>query len=207
MDAIDQIVLFRGIERLLIILFSGLSLVFGWHLFKVGVLSDQQSEIKAGDIWIKFQKVGPGVFFALFGVAVFIHSLSSPFNFEFSNAGNGVEPDLEQPEALVAKGSYLTQDQEKYLKLSKSINTIREIYITTATPNISDADRQLLSISIKHLENERDVWVVTLYGNKSLSLWNTKGNDYLINPENVDQESRKKLKVIEPWMSGTLETR
>ncbi len=205
MDVIEQVILFRGIERLIIILFSGLSLVLGWHLFKIGILSDQKAEIKAGNIWIKFQKVGPGVFFALFGVAVFIHSLSSPFNFEFSGVDTKGKPKLMDTSGFYAKGSYSLQNQEKYLKLSKSINTIREIFIT-ATPNVSRTDKHLLSESIKHLENERDYWVENLYGNKSVLLWNTKGNDYLINPESVDQESREKLKVIKQWMSETLES-
>lgn len=39
------IVLFweRAIERLLIVLFGGVSLILGWHLFKTGILKQQQA--------------------------------------------------------------------------------------------------------------------------------------------------------------------
>jgi hypothetical protein len=176
MELTEQLIIFRGLERLIIILFSGMSLVLGWHLFKIGVLSEQQSEIKAGDIWIKLQKVGPGVFFALFGVVVFIYSLSSPFNFELSSVDTKQPPD-DADTPIVVKGSYLSQDQKKYLKLSKSINTINEIYETTATPNFSNSDKQLLLVSIENLEKERDVWIAAFFGKNSLSLWASKGND------------------------------
>jgi len=206
MEIVEQLILFRGMERLIIILFSGLSLVLGWHLFKIGILSEQQSEIKVGDIWIKLQKVGPGVFFALFGVVVFIYSLSSPFDFELSNYKKE-QPTENNNTPLVVKGSYLTQSQKKYLELSKSINTIKEIYETTAMPNYSNSDKQLLLTSIENLEKERDVWIVTLFGKNSLSLWASKGNDYLISPESVGQKERESLKAIEPWMSSTLRTK
>lgn len=206
MELVEQLILFRGMERLIIILFSGLSLVLGWHLFKIGVLSEQQSEIKAGDIWVKLQKVGPGVFFALFGVIVFIYSLSSPFDFELSNYKKE-QPIDNNKEPIVAKVSYLTQDQKKYLDLSKSINTIKEIYETTAMPNFSNSDKQLLLTSIENLEKERDVWIANLFGTNSLTLWALKGNDYLISPESVGQKDRESLKAIEPWMSSTLRTK
>lgn len=206
METIEQLILFRGIERLIITLFSGLSLVLGWHLFKIGVLSEQKSEIKAGDIWIKLQKVGPGVFFALFGVVVFVYSLSSPFDFELSKYKNELSTEDKFSQVL-ARGSYLTQDQKKYLELSRSINTIREIYETTATPNFSSSDKQLLSKSISNLERERDVWIATLFGTNSLALWVSKGNDYLISPDSVSQQERRDLNALEPWMSGTLRTK
>lgn len=206
MELTEQLIIFRGLERLIIILFSGMSLVLGWHLFKIGVLSEQQSEIKAGDIWIKLQKVGPGVFFALFGVVVFIYSLSSPFNFELSSVDTK-QPFDDADTPIVVKGSYLSQDQKKYLKLSKSINTIKEIYETTATPNFSNSDKQLLLVSIENLEKERDVWIAAFFGKNSLSLWASKGNDYLISPENVSKKDRESLNEIEPWMSSTLRTK
>lgn len=206
MELVEQLIFFRGIERLVITLFSGLSLVLGWHLFKTGILTEQKSEIKAGNIWIRLQKVGPGVFFALFGVVVFVYSLSSPFDFELSNHERKQTIENESSQ-ISARGSYLNQDQKKYLELSKSINTIREIYDTTATPNFSHNDKQLLLASISNLEKERDVWIAILFGKHSLALWASKGNDYLISPDNVSQEDRKNLRALEPWMSGTLRTR
>ena len=37
----------RALERLLAVTFSGVSLVLGWNLFRVGILSDQQAQLRA----------------------------------------------------------------------------------------------------------------------------------------------------------------
>lgn len=197
-------------------MFAGLSVYLGWYLFRAGIFSEQKSEFKAIGIWIKLQKVGPGVFFALFGVAVLIHSISSPFDFKIQpysgvtkndSTNNRIENKTSKPKQndFVFEGSYFKQDQEQYLKLAKSINTIKQIYITTPNPNMPRHDKELIKNSIENLEKQRDIWVISLYGIEALNLWNSESKSYLINPENVDIKSRRILKGLEPWMLEILE--
>jgi hypothetical protein len=65
----SQIVLWgRTVERLLTVGFSGLSIVLGWSLFKARLLRDQTAEFTSKSWTIRLERVGPGIFFALFGV-------------------------------------------------------------------------------------------------------------------------------------------
>jgi hypothetical protein len=65
-------------ERLLADAMFGTSLVLGWNLFRVGIVKDQTAEL-AGKGWkVRLQRVGPGVFFALFGAAGLIFSIQKP---------------------------------------------------------------------------------------------------------------------------------
>jgi hypothetical protein len=65
----------RIIERLLICAFGGISLVLGWNLFRVGVVTQQTADLSAKGWRVNLQRVGPGVFFALFGTAILSLSL------------------------------------------------------------------------------------------------------------------------------------
>ena len=70
-------ILIRGIERIVIVLGGSLSIFLGYRLFiNLPEKSDQSGEIKLpGNISIYLSRVGPGVFFSLFGVAVLVASL------------------------------------------------------------------------------------------------------------------------------------
>lgn len=72
----DEIVI-RGIERIVVVLGGGLAIYLGYKLFiNLPEKSDQSGEIKLpGNISIYLSRVGPGVFFSLFGVAVLVASL------------------------------------------------------------------------------------------------------------------------------------
>ena len=69
MDGAPATLLIRGIERLLIVCFGGLSIYQGYRLF-VGGLTAADSSIEASDgksRKIKLTKIAPGIFFALLG--------------------------------------------------------------------------------------------------------------------------------------------
>jgi hypothetical protein len=72
----------RCIERILAVLIYGCSLGFGWNLFRVGIVNEQQAEISSGGWKIALRKVGPGIFFALFGVVGLIASIRAPLHLE-----------------------------------------------------------------------------------------------------------------------------
>lgn len=77
MSDITYLVLARAIERLLIVCIAGLSLYFGWALFKRN-LDAQRAEFAAGSYTIKFTRVAPGIFFAFFSVALLVFALRQP---------------------------------------------------------------------------------------------------------------------------------
>jgi hypothetical protein len=72
-----DILVMRGIERLAIVLIGGMAIYLGYRLF-LAVKAEAEGEAKITlphDVTVMVSRVGPGVFFALFGSMVVIASL------------------------------------------------------------------------------------------------------------------------------------
>lgn len=78
---LEWVLYLRGFERLLVVLFGGMSLWLGYRLFMNGVLIAQTASGEFRSAKIQLTKVGPGIFFALFGTAVISISLFRPLSF------------------------------------------------------------------------------------------------------------------------------
>lgn len=68
-------ILGRVLERLLIVLLSGASLYFGYRLFSIVAAAKSDGEAELQGFKIRLTRVGPGVFFALFGATVLTFSV------------------------------------------------------------------------------------------------------------------------------------
>jgi len=77
-------VLFRPLERILAVLIGGISIYLGYRLFlHLPEKTDSQGRIVLpGNISVYLSRVGPGVFFALFGAAVVALSLHRAVQYE-----------------------------------------------------------------------------------------------------------------------------
>jgi hypothetical protein len=72
-----EILLMRGLERLAVVLIGGMAIYLGYRLF-LAVKADASGEARIslpGDVTVMVSRVGPGVFFALFGSIVVAASL------------------------------------------------------------------------------------------------------------------------------------
>jgi hypothetical protein len=81
-----DILLVRGIERLAIVLIGGMAIYLGYRLF-LAVKAEARGEARITlphDVTVMVTRVGPGVFFALFGSMVVIASLY--FSIRYSDA-------------------------------------------------------------------------------------------------------------------------
>lgn len=63
-------IVFRGTERLLIIVIAGMCVYFGFRLFDRALINDADVEGQYGKIRIILRRVAPGTLFALFGAIV-----------------------------------------------------------------------------------------------------------------------------------------
>ena len=73
--------LFRGIERLIIVGAAFTAIWSGFRLFST-VISDRGSfEGALGEWKVKLQRIAPGVFFACFGAIILLFAVSSPFTY------------------------------------------------------------------------------------------------------------------------------
>ena len=79
MDVVDALLLMRMTERLLGLLAGALCVVLGYQLFiRLPEKSDSSGKvILPGGVSIWLSRVGPGIFFALFGVAIIAYSFAS----------------------------------------------------------------------------------------------------------------------------------
>jgi hypothetical protein len=81
-----DILLLRGVERLVIVLIGGMAIYLGYRLF-LTVRAEAEGEAKITlphDVTVMVSRVGPGVFFALFGSIVITASLY--FSIRYSDA-------------------------------------------------------------------------------------------------------------------------
>lgn len=79
MEAPETLLLLRMVERLLGLLAGGLSIVLGYRLFiNLPEKTDSSGKIVLpGGVNIWLSRVGPGLFFALFGAAIIAYSFAS----------------------------------------------------------------------------------------------------------------------------------
>src|SRR5262245_13969419 len=79
MEMVDALLLMRMVERLFGLLAGGLCVVLGYQLFiRLPEKADSSGKvILPGGVSIWLSRVGPGIFFALFGVAIVAYSFAS----------------------------------------------------------------------------------------------------------------------------------
>src|SRR5205823_6596740 len=81
------VMLSRATERILLVLVGGLAVYLGYRLFQL-IPRTSKSEGKLelpGGVSIFLTRIGPGIFFALFGVAVIGYSVAQPVRLELPN--------------------------------------------------------------------------------------------------------------------------
>jgi len=83
------VILTRGTERILLVLVGALAIYLGYSFFlrmpnAVRGKHDGEGKIELpGGVSIFLTRVGPGIFFALFGIAVIGYSVTRPVNLDF----------------------------------------------------------------------------------------------------------------------------
>ena len=146
MDSVNVLMWGRTVERLLIILFSGLSMVLGWNLFSVRLLKDQTAEFSTKDWKIRLERVGPGVFFALFGAAGFIFAVSHPLNIK-----EGVyAPRSEATQGLEA--NWLGGGKDALRGELRAINTVELLAIPALIAHENPGEKEALDRARQVLE-------------------------------------------------------
>lgn len=107
----------RVIERLLVIFFAGLSIYLGYRLFlKVPDFRNAQGEVKlpSMNLSVTLTRVGPGVFFGAFGVAVLLASFVNGITVESPRPREGTSATTPPPvEPARFSGAISTYDDQE----------------------------------------------------------------------------------------------
>ncbi len=157
----------RSAERLLIVVFSGMSLVLGWNLFRVGVLDPQAAELSTKSWKIKLQRVGPGAFFALFAVVGFVYSVGHPLNWD-TKAYRPETANDKLSEVQESKGSMMSKGDADVAALREreitAINTIERVAIPKSLLSSSTHEKEALQKALDQLQIRRDQLFFETFG-------------------------------------------
>jgi hypothetical protein len=138
-----DILLLRGIERLAIVLIGGMAIYLGYRLF-LAVKAEAAGEAKITlphDVTVMVSRVGPGVFFALFGSMVVIASLyfsisySDPFRTVSGMAPAGV-PAMGETASMAPSAS---ASLDETLRLAR-LRLRQEIEFLNSLPGLLNSD-------------------------------------------------------------------
>src|SRR5262249_51946777 len=144
----------RLLERLLVVFFAGLSVYLGYRLFvQIPTLRESSGEVKfpALDMTAKVTRVGPGVFFAIFGVAVLLSSYIHPISVESvpaktESAGTGVG------EVGTFKGMNTTQsEQDELLRqrlIAHAVGSLNKLQGGIST-KLTDAEKSDCAVTVR----------------------------------------------------------
>lgn len=207
MEAIDLSIFAWGrvIERLFIVGFSGLSLILGWNLFVRGILVDQEASGGYKGWKITLRKVGPGVFFALFGTIVLSISLAEPLK---------ISPEIlalskdskrtDQPINSQTPGfSYFEKDSVSLRRTIRALNTLLLINASKVTFD----GTPVIATEYKRAQSELQLMRYNLllpqFGAAKLDAWNKFGSQS-IDPTNLSPEARSAIAQVKPWFDDTM---
>ena len=161
-------IIFRGLERIIVVLAGTTAILLGYRLFFT-VLSDRGSfEGSMGRWKVKLQRLAPGGFFALFGVVILAFAIKSPFQSSPPNVPNG------GVKFGTAVGSDLN-DSRKARQLLAAITSISRLLSTQDLSRLFAADDlTALAEALTRMTHFRDDLIDPAFG----AGWRSKYYDY-----------------------------
>lgn len=203
---VDPLFLGRIVERILVVIFGGLSLVLGWRLFMVGVVDPQIAEIKFKDWKVSLRQVGPGSVFAALGIGVMAFALSKPLEItEGLRASQSVE--TESAAGGSRSLSYLGQGEAQDLRhWVRVLNTVARLDTERLKQDSAPATavKAELARAQEGVVVMRNMLLLEKFSQADLAVWQKYQDAYLQDPRSVPDDVRPTLTALEPWMTSTL---
>ena len=159
-----QILIFaRALERLIVVGFSGISIVLGWNLFRVRMVKDQTADFTAKEIRIRLARVGPGIFFALFGMGGLLFSLARPVDVTFSPSATqtAARESASGTPSSIRYGAATPADLRRQVV---AINTVKAVCGTTVAGNRTERETAAQAEAREVLERLRRQMLISRFG-------------------------------------------
>lgn len=170
MDASEALLLMRMFERLLGLLAGGLSIVLGYRLFiALPEKTDSSGKVVLpGGINIWLSRVGPGLFFALFGAAIIAYSFTSTVKVTTEQVGPS-------PRASGGSGEALVSSRREIAAMSgqsadPSAKEARDRQITVLRGVMADLNATIVRLERETPPPERDRLIGGIQSAKQLLL-------------------------------------
>lgn len=179
MEVVDALLLMRMAERLLGLLAGGLCVVLGYQLFiRLPEKSDSSGKvILPGGVSIWLSRVGPGIFFALFGVAIIAYSFASTVRISEQTAVPVQASPGATTEALASSRREISAMSDRSARATREEREEQLGYLRLALANLNAAIDRLQRDT---QPPERERLVAGLQGAKMLLLrgsWDTPWGD------------------------------
>lgn len=155
---------FRGIERLGTVVFGGLSIYWGYRLFDRVTETAGELAAKGGGFNLNLKNVAPGVFFAVFGMAVLITSLSTQLVWTRSGGGRA-DMDAQKAAEISSNANAGSDTQEKLVFGQGGIATGRQNRFIGALQDVKQAaayvektpspDKIAKKVAVANLQNAK----------------------------------------------------
>jgi hypothetical protein len=200
----------RGLERLGIVGLSGVSLILGWDLFRRGVSVAQSADFKAQGWTVRLQRVGPGIFFALFGTAAFISVVAHPLTI---TTGKQIQQESKPPGSQAS--AVTTESQTISEVANPSTATDRDVIAAINTfhviviPKITNGFDANYSLAINKADQTLDSYKRSLmfqhFGQMSIQFYSVR-DEVPVNPSVLGKqplEFQDKYPEIEGWDKDT----
>ncbi|WP_233006898.1 hypothetical protein [Rheinheimera faecalis] len=164
-----ELIQWRSVERVISILIGGLSIAAGWHLFLRGIVQEQSAGISTQTIKVSMQKVGPGVFFALFGAWVVINISTTQASLEGINTSFKSNDTATKSCTSSVKLAFLSSAQEpwqlKFVSATKQLELqhvlLNEALSKLENPNIEEIRK--LKSAISELAMSRKIFLMEAF--------------------------------------------
>ena len=171
----------RAAERLLVVVGGLLGIYFGYRLFTKGVVVDQAASGEFRSFKLSLGRVGPGVFFALFGTGLLGYSLVNPIK---------VNPDSNSL-IFAHKGTV-----EEQLALVKTLNVLQGLRADPdfKLPEFYPAASFAKAIDV--LEARRDRYIIDVFGTDRYELYLAERDVYMRSPQSFEAQERAELREI-----------
>lgn len=210
MDPATVLAWARGIERLAIVGLSGLSLVLGWDLFRRGVVIAQNGDLQGHGWRVRLQRVGPGIFFALFATAAFISAISHPLEIttgkksEQASAvgGSPVSTTTQDTQTVVdAANPAISSDRD----VIAAINTFHLIALPHASPSLDASNIAAVNKADQTLDSYKKSLMFQRFGQMSVQFYSIRDkvvlDQTLLGKQPADFQNQ--YLVIEGWDKDT----
>lgn len=161
----------RALERLVIIIFGGLSVYWGYRLFSQTLPTESELVATGGQYKITLKRVGPGVLFALFGAGILIAGLWLGLQYKPGATENVVRNDVDGGAELgqfsyVQGGSALDISKQEATATVLAINKMIHLASTHLPPD--SLERGELSNAVARLETLRGTLIDIVVGKDAL---------------------------------------
>ncbi len=215
MSEISTFIMWRFIERIIITFIGGFSLWMGWNLFRKGIFTMQNADFEAAGFSLKLNKVGPGIFFALFGTFILATSVNSAMSIKTMNDDSGTSKnDIATPvphNSSFAISYYGSGQDSKNKRLLLAINSINKLSQELKNDAFNKHQMNELNESIAVLnqfhywmfnnifKNENKIYTKIISDINGLS---KEDKDKYI--ENLSNDERQIYTSLNEWVTGRI---